>query len=718
MPHNDEPEVKLDPEELKDRRAVASEYWEPHRKVWHTNMQMYAPDRVSGQWDADAKRQRDDDDRPSLTMNLLAQPVHQIVNSARQNRIGPRLVPVDGRVDKDMAQVFEDWIRSIDYQSRAHIADEYALEMAGAGSYGFTGLTWEWAKPASRSGLGAFEKKLVVYRIPDPARVLADPFSTEPDGSDADWYCIEHYLSEDDYERTWPGEDPEDSDFEIQSNNDEVRIDASANVLEYWTKHYGARKTVYLIADGREIVGLDLAKHEAGKAGVEILDERKFQETTIWKHFTNGKKDLQKPERWFDDECIPIIPTWGKELWIRNKRTFRSVIQDSSEPQQFVNYMITKAAEVAGRASLEAAVVDPRGIQGHPEWDTSNTKNHPYKRYHFWDFETNQAIPPPSYNQRDIAVQGLSLMVEQGRMLTDATHGVTPSNRGEKEPGINSGRQTLALQRTGDTANFHFPDNMARAVEQRYRIMLRVLPRMLAEGATSVERAIRVIGDDRKEQIVTVFQATKEHGLGFEGPAMKFKAKTDNGSEGKVAPLDPGMYDVRVHAGKSVSTQKQEKLGGLIEIQKSANPEMSAVMMPDVVRAIDMPEGDKLAAKLEKTLPEHLREEVEGGPPPLPPEVQQQIQEMQGTLQAMDKKLQEYEFKDEANVVDNQAKASIEQMKKEYDGKMETLKQQVEMYKAQLADQQGSRALMVDIQKTLETLKQPTPAGPSPNGNT
>jgi hypothetical protein len=719
---------KLDADELKERRSVAWDYWAPHRKGWHANMKMYAPDAIEGQWDTDAKRMRDDKDRPSLTMNMLAQPVHQIVNSARQNRIGPRLVPVDGRADKDMAQVFEDWIRSIDYQSSAHVADEYALEMAAAASYGFIGLGWEWANP-NASGKGAFEKRLIVYRIPDPAKVLADPFSIEPNGMDAEWYCIEHHLSKEEYERSWPDEDPEDGDFEIQSSYENIRVEDRANVLEYHTKHRGEKQTKFLLSDGREIVGEERAKHEAGLfPGVEILGDRDFHETSVWKHITNGKKDLEEPSRWFDDECIPIIPVWGKELWVRGKRTLRSVLQDSSEPQQFVNYMVTKAAEMAGRASLSPAVVDPRGIANHPEWATAATEAHPYLRYNLFDTETNQPIPGPLYNQYDLAVQGLSLLIEQGKALIDGTHGVHPSGRGEKEPGINSGRQTLALQQNTDMANFHVPDNLARAVEQRYRIMLRVLPRMLAEGAVSVERAIRVIGDDKTEQIVQVFMAVKGQTADFDGPAMRFKAKGPNGMEEKIAPLDPGMYDVRVHAGKSLSTRRQEKFFNLIEIRKTLTPEMQAVTASDMMLAMDIPDGEKMAEKLERTLPPHLKEPTEGEPQ-IPPEVQQQMQQMQQALQAMDKELQKNEFEKQAKMAELQGRSAIEEGKAEVSKEIAAINAEVKVLIAQMQDEgqerRNTQALMVDVAKALETLRQPThgydetsgelqPIGPTP----
>ena len=144
-------------EEIRDRHRIAWDHGSYNRGKFKANMGMYIGD---GQWSEEDKENREK--RPTLTINMLKQPVQQVVNDARQNRIGPQLSPVDGRADKDTATVFEGLIRGVEYRSRAHIAYEYGLEMAGAGGYGFFRITWKYESKG-----GGFHKTPVIERITD-----------------------------------------------------------------------------------------------------------------------------------------------------------------------------------------------------------------------------------------------------------------------------------------------------------------------------------------------------------------------------------------------------------------------------------------------------------------------------------------------------------------------------------------------------------------------
>ena len=659
---------KLDIEEMLDRHRVATDHWKPHRERFRKNIRMYTGD----QWNPKAKKEREDAGRPCFAVNMLRQPIRQIVNDARQNRIGPKMIPVDGRADKDMAQVFADMLRGLDYQSRAHIADEYALEMAAAGGFGFIRVTWAYAYP------GSLDKMLIVERVPDPERVALDPFAIEPDASDQEYAFIDHFFSKKYIKRRWKRDDV-DATMDSDDPANDWQRENGGKVVEYWQKVYGKDYTVYRFSDGTEVK--DREQMEAYRdmiIGEAPIDDRKTQDCAIWQYFTDGKDALEDPAEWPDSRYIPIIPVWGNEIWVEGKRMLDSVIQDSHGPQEYLNYMVVKAAEMAGQAPLAPHLVPDEGVDpaNFPEWKTANSAPHQYLRYRQYDDEGRQ-LNAPTREQYEPAIQGYSLLTEQAKSFLDSTHGVQRVARGETDPTVKSAKHSLSLQRESDMSSFHIHDNLARAVQHRYRIMTRVAPKLI-----DVKKWIRIIGEDNAEQAVQVFQATRGDGMDYEGPAMQFQKKTDKGMVDAIAPLDPEMYDVRVDTGPSLTTRRQEAAMQTLELAKII-PLVAEAAPHKIIRNLDIPGADEIADQVEKALPPGLREPKDGEQQ-IDPETQQKIQQMEQLIETAKAEIDQLKMEKQAKVIETQGRGEIESQKIAADKEVNLRKADFEIEKLRL----------------------------------
>ena len=72
----------------------------------------------------------------------------------------------------------------------------------------------------------------------------------------------------------------------------------------------------------------------------------------------------------------------------------------------------------------------------------------------------------------------------------EASVGMYKSNLGQQSNAV-SGRAKLADQREGDTANFHYIDNLRRSMEHMGRIVVGMIPRIF-----DTRRQAKIMGKD------------------------------------------------------------------------------------------------------------------------------------------------------------------------------------------------------------------------------
>jgi flagellar biosynthesis/type III secretory pathway chaperone len=181
-----------------------------------------------------------------------------------------------------------------------------------------------------------------------------------------------------------------------------------------------------------------------------------------------------------------------------------------------------------------------------------------------------------------------------------------------------SGKAILARQREGDVGTFHFQDNLHRAIRHGGRILIDLAPKVY-----STARVIRIIGPDKKPKMVQVGPADSE-------PMI-------NGVE-KIYDFTVGRYDLRVDAGPSFTTRREEAASQMMELIR-VMPEAAPIIGDLLAENLDWPGAQEIAKRLKTLLPPQLQTNEQGQPgqpqgaPAVPPQIVEQAKQIIGDLQ-------------------------------------------------------------------------------------
>lgn len=573
--------------------------------------------RLAQQWPDEIVKQRMAEGRPCLTINRCLPLIRQVVNDARQNTPAITVSPADSGADVDTAEVINGLVRSIQNGRRkADIAYDTAIEHAVSGGFGFFRLGIDYVSPDS------FDMEAYIDRVPNPLMVHWDVSSTEFDSSDWDYAFVSDFLTHEKFKQRYPKAEAisfEGTTADLQVNWTE---DERIRVAEYFTRTEDKR-VIYQLSDGKtirkdalpdmarqffEAGGVDLGGQvdddEIANAflqlnGLEIARQRDATFYKVMRRIINGVEVLEEDE--WPGSTIPICPVWGDEVIIDGRRHFRSLIRDAKDPQLMFNYWRTAATELVALAP-KAPFMLPKGSipKGQEDmWATANTRSHPYLEY--------DATKGPMPQRQPFAGVPAGALNEAMTAADDmkAITGIFDSSIGA-ESNEKSGKAILARERQSNASNFHFIDNLNRAIEGAGRQLVEIIPSVYSERQT-----IRILGEDSKEKVVHLTQQ--------DGGSQLPNAEGDGP---QLYNLSVGRYDVSVSTGANYATSREQTKETLIEIMRQV-PGSAAVMGDIVAKYIDFPGSDELAKRLHLLLPPQVLAAESGMP--MPPQIPGQM---------------------------------------------------------------------------------------------
>lgn len=646
-------------EEAHARLKLSLEAEQENRKLALEDIEFSA----GKQWPSDIENNRASDGRPCLVINRIPQFIQQVTNDQRQNRPSIKVHPVDSGADIETAKVRQGLIRHIEYNSNADVAYDTAFDCAVTGGFGYFRIVTDYADPLS------FEQDIIIKRIRNQFSVSFDPFSQEPDGSDANYAFVFEDLSIDEYKAKYPDtelSDAKDLD-QIGNQKPDWVSDNSVRVAEYFYKEFKKEELV-LLNTGETLLAKDLP--QVLPTGVEVASQRTALVPSIQWCKINGIEIIEK-KKWVG-KYIPIIPVYGKEIFIDGKRILEGVVRNAKDSQRMYNYWAsaeTEAIALAPRAPFIAAEGQLEGFES--DWASANRRNHSVLKYKPTSLD-GVPVPPPQRNAFEPAVQAIT----QARMLASddlkATTGIYDASLGAQSnetSGVAIQRRNVQAQ----TSNFHFIDNLTRSLKHAGRVINDLIPYIY-----DTERVARIIGDDGEERIVTLNAPFEENGK----PVLY--------------AMDSGKYDVTVDVGPSFASKRQEAVHSMLEVTR-AYPQIAQVAGDLMVKNMDWPGAQEIADRIKKTLPPNLVEDK--GDKEIPPQVEAQLQQMGQMIEQLTGQLNEATQKIENKTIELESKERIE---------MKKLEVELEIKRAEL-DAKDSLALLnaeiAQINQRLELLQ-------------
>lgn len=564
------------------------------------------------QWDPAVKAQRVRDQRPCLTMNKLPTFVHQVTNAQRQNVPSINVHPV-GAGDKAVAEVIQGGIRHIEYSSNASVAYDTAVNSAAEIGFGYFRLVTTYCREDS------FDQEIQFRRIRNPFTVYMDPSHVNPDGSDQQWCILSVKVPRAEFKAEFPNSEPVDMSA-IRGLGDAAHDwadDDCVRLSEYYRIHREPAKVV-LLSNGESGYKDDLLEVPPG---VTIKAERDSWRTKVQWFKLTATEILDRadiPCKW-----IPVFPVYGDEIDIDGKVSRSGLIRNAKDPARMYNFWMTAATEEVALRPKTPYIGAEGQFEGHEsEWAAANTSSFPFLEYKPKALGGMLAPPPQRQPMADLP-SGVLAMAMHANDDIKATTGIYDASLGARS-NETSGVAIRQRDRQGDTANFHYIDNLHVTLRHVGRCIVDMWPKVY-----DAQRTLQIMGKDGKVSSVPINTPV---------PPEQQKPDPRTGAIQQVLnDMTVGEYSVTISSGPSYDTMRQEAVDGMIQTAQSW-PKLMDIAGDKVVRSMDWPMSDEIADRIEKTLPPELRDQEEGpdgepdGQPELPPEVQQQMQQMEQAL--------------------------------------------------------------------------------------
>lgn len=566
--------------------------------------------RAGDQWDPDIKKRRVEDQRPCLTVNRLPQFVRQVCNDQRQNRPSIQVSPVDDQADIPTSEILQGYIRHIEYDSGADGAYDTAFESAATTGIGYWRVITEYSDPMS------FDLDIKIKRIRNPFSVYIDPDAKEVDRSDMRWAFIVEDFTKEEFEARYPDAKVCKGgrvEWELAKQKTPSWMDEAVRVAEYFCITT-TRAGIVQLADGRVVTEDKLRKaQEVGLAGTPEWQPVKRRQTDIpavkWCKLigTEVLEETVWPGRW-----IPIVPVLGDELEVDGQVILEGVIRHAKDQQKMLNVFVSTETESIGLVPKAPWLVAEGQIEGRePTWRSANTKTHAYLTYKPTSLN-GQPVPAPQRIFGEANVQAVTGARMQAQDDLKSLTGIYDSALGAHS-NETSGIAIRARQSQSNTANFHLVDNLTRSIRHCGRILIDLIPKVI-----DTPRILRVIGEDGEEKQVLVNQHHTDPETGEE----------------RVFDFGVGKYDVRVTAGPSFATKRQEAAASMMDLTKSYPP-LAQVAGDLIVKNMDWPGAQEISDRLKKLLPPHLQDDKKGSGS-VPPEVQAKLKQGEQAAQMVD----------------------------------------------------------------------------------
>jgi hypothetical protein len=515
------------------------------------------------QWDeTDLTKRRG---RISVTVNRCPQFVKQITGEMRQNKPAIRILPVDDKTDPELAEVYSAIIRHIESKSKAHRVYAKAAEQAVIGGIGWFRILTDYCDEKS------FEQEIVVRHIRNPLSVVCDPGAVELTRSDAAWMIVSELIAEDTFKAQYPKAKLQGFDG-VDFTNWRT-ADKKIRVAEYWVREEESRDLL-LLSDGStrygdELTDVDMAVMDG--LGVTIINKRKAKAHKVKCYKITGIEILETYD--WAGSYIPVIPVIGEEIEVGDEVFRHGLVYPMIDSQKAYNFARSAMLETVASQPKSPYLVTAKMVANHKKaWDGLNEGNPSVLPY--------EPDPLATQGPRRIAPPNFASAWYQEALTADgdmkATTGIYDASLG-KQSNETSGRAIMARDQQGETASYVYVDNESAAIEHAGEIMLEMIPHIYTG-----ERVVRMMGEDGAIEGYARINTMLPDGTVFND-------------------ISVGQFDLEVTTGPAFATKRMEAADKMMQLVQSV-PAIGQIGADMIVKALDMPYGDKLAERLALTL--------------------------------------------------------------------------------------------------------------------
>jgi hypothetical protein len=553
------------------------------------------------QWPVEIQNSRNLEARPCLTINKVDSYVRQVTNQQRQQRPRIKVHPVNNEADLKIAKTLEGITRHIEVNSNADTAYDNAFDYAVRMGWGYWRVETDYVREDS------FDQEIYIRPIHNPFTVYFDPNSVEPDGSDAEQCLVTEVIPKATFREMYPDAD-DGSGFTLRATGDssaEWVMKEDIRIAEYFHTERKAT-TLVLLSDGTKLYKEDLPDADMMlAAGVTIISERKTYKKVIKWCKVTSMQVLEEGE-WIGS-YIPVIPVYGAQLTVEDKRKKFGLVRHAKDPQRMYNFWRTSQTESIALAPKAKWLLAEGQDEGHEnEWAQANIKSAPVLRYKQTDIE-GRVAPQPTRLQPEAPPQGIMEAASSINNDLQAVLGIFDPN--QMPSGNISGKALNGQQQQIDLSNYHFYDNLTRSIKHTGKIILDLIPKIY-----DAERVMRIIGDDGQPDMVTINQRDAVGAI--------------------LNDVTVGEYDIVMDTGPGYQSKRIQAVEAMMPLM--AKDELFKIAGDLVFRNMDFPGADIIADRLAASNPLAQIDDKS----PIPPQVQMQLAQSKQVIEQMQQQMQ------------------------------------------------------------------------------
>ena len=574
------------------------------------------------QWDDNQKKERGK--RPCYEFNKIRITGKRIINNMRDNRPAGKVRGTEDN-DKDNAEIYEGLIRNIWARNGDNVMD-YAAEYQVFAGYGAWRINTEYIAD------DVFDQDIILDMIPNPFCLFSDPASNDSLKRDSRYWILTEKISTEEFEEKYPKADKTNFESHEFDDDEDWESDDEVRIAEYWYKE-PIEKTVWQLQDGKVI---DAASDEAPAVQDQVVRERTVQTHRIMMCIASGSALLEGPTEWAGSS-FPFVPVYGEYYIVDGRTYWNGITRFAKDAQRSYNVSrtaVTETIAMAPQAKFWATAAQAEGQEAH--WKTAHVKNYPFLLY---NPDPQSPGPPTRMGGADIPmalIQESQLAAEEINMVT----GIYQGDIGAPNQAT-SGRQEIARQQAGAIATFNYSDNMAKAIERTWELLIELIPQVY-----DTQRELRVLGQDGAETYVKINDIVPD---------------PETGEPITVHDLAMGKYDTTVTVGPNFTTRRQEAAETYQQLLQG-QPDLMPIIGDLIFKSMDLPYAEDIADRMKAMLPPQIQQMLNEDEQ-VPPEVQAMMGQAQQAMQMVEQQMQEVqtagaEVQKEATIND-QAKAEI-----------------------------------------------------------
>ena len=520
----------------------------------------FVDDDEDGQWSDQMLKSRAN--RPCLTFDKLSTSVDRVIGGQLSNMPSVKIRAAE-EGDEDIAEVYQGLIRQID--QRGIQAIKTAFKFAVKGGFGCFLVDHDYIDDVS------LDQDILIREVKNPFSVLIDPIIQAERTTEARFGFLFQDMERKEFDRLYPDQpDVSESEF-LTSNTSETWITEDyVRVADYY-RIVLEESTLVQLSDGRvlDLKEVQPVRDELNLQGVTLGKTRKVQKRKLERFKITANNILEEVE--CVGRYIPIVPVLGKTSNINGKFISRGLVRKAKDAQRLYNYSRSVAVEVTALTPKQPYFVTPAMIKGHEsKWRNMMVSNDPVLTFNF-----DQGQKP----YRESPAQGSPGLMQDAQLAAEdikATTGIYDANLGQQGQEI-SGVAMSKRQFQGEMSNFEFQDQLVDAIELSGRICIDMI-----RSVYDTERQIRIVGEDEKEEVISINKTLMD---------------AQTGQYVKTMDLSAGNYDIKVASGPSFSTRKQETAEQLSTII-AQNPAMSELVGDVLFKNLDLVGGDEVIKRL------------------------------------------------------------------------------------------------------------------------